>query len=284
MLWRKREDRSAAIINRLDVISGQIGANNDDIIERLADKLIVPLSAKAELEIAEQFSLAGPIIVQRVTDNLESFLQKKFMSAFEDAKKQQEADTGNIVSIVYNTHNKLLTRSNDIEQRIAVIEGASLMHEDKAKKRTNYIIRGQEELAQQAAIYDASNGDRMLALIDRFRDLEAKNKHQYMLLSAKMNAVFSSLSAQINDLRPKARQHYTTEPSLEWLMDNLDEIIEMAGVASAIRDNAIPQDTGIYRLTKALRKLYLYSATDVRDEVVSKINSWENSQEFCRAA
>lgn len=283
MLW-KRNNNLAGIINRLDAISGQIGANNDDLSEGIANKLVIPLAAKAEIEIAEQFELAGPLIVQQVSNNLAEHLQQKLTSAFLTAKADRETDSANIIATVYKTHNNVVSKVDDLEKRIAVIEGTTLMADDKAKTRTNCIIQGQEELARQAAIFDASNGDRMLTLYDKFRHLEQAVEHHHMLTTSKLNAIFSSLSVQLNELRPKDRIHYTTEPTLEWLMDNLDEIIEMANMAQAVRDNTAPRQNTIYKLVRAIRNLHLYSASDVKDEITSKINTWDNAQDFCRAA
>lgn len=299
MFWKKRNDNSqAGVVNRLDAIAGMIGAANEDLADKISEKLVAPLSAKAEIEIAEQFEIASPFVAQRVADKLESVIAEKLSSAIKGVQLQNTQNLGTMVSAIYKTHQTGFSKLNDLEQRLACAEGylitnsdkASLMHgklvdmQGEALEHYTNLLQGQEEMARQASIHDAANGDRMLSIVDRFRQLEAVTEHRYMMTQAKLNAMFNSLSSQLNDLRPKTREQYRTNPSLEWFMDNLDEIVRVAEIVELVRKNHIPSDKSSYELTKAIRKLHLYSIQDVKPEVDNKIRSWERTQDFCEAA
>lgn len=284
MFWKKN---NAAIINRLDSLHGAIGANTDAIAEQVADKLVTVLAPKAELEISEQFDLGSSRMVTEISNNI----NKRLNDAIDGVKAQSTGHLGALINAIYKTHHVSLSKAKDIESRLAVIEGTNLDMQAISKRNTHVLDdaitqsnQNFEELGRTLSVFDASNGDRMLTLFNRLREIEHQMGHRHMMTHAKMASQFASLSAQINDLRPKDRVQYTVEPTLEWMIDNMDGVIEMANIAAALRDNHAPREHNMYRLIQAIRKLHLYSVTDVKDEVINLLNSWDNQQSFCRAA
>lgn len=284
MFWKRND---AAIVNRLDSLHGLVGANNDAVAELVADKLVKVLAPKAELEISEQFDLGSSRMVTEISNSI----NKRLNDAIDGVKAQSTGHLGALVNAIYKTHHVSLSKAKDIESRLAVIEGTNLDMQAISKRNTHVLDdaitqsnQNFEELGRTLSVFDASNGDRMLTLFNRLRELEHQMGHRHMMTHAKMASQYASLSAQINDLRPKDRVQYTVEPSLEWVIDNMDGLINMVNKAVALRDNHVPRDTGLYHLVQAIRKLHLYSVTDVKDEVVNLLNSWDNQQSFCRAA
>lgn len=284
-MFGKRND--AAIVNRLDSLHGLVGANNDAVAELVADKLIKTLGPKAELEISEQFDLGSSRMVTEISNNI----NKRLNDAIDGVKAQSTGHLGALINAIYKTHHVSLSKAKDIESRLAVIEGTNLDMQAISKRNTHVLDdaitqsnQNFEELGRTLSVFDASNGDRMLTLFNRLREIEHQMGHRHMMTHAKMASQFASLSAQLADLKPKSRVQYTVEPTLEWMIDNMDGVIEMANIAAALRDNHAPREHNMYRLIQAIRKLHLYSVTDVKDEVINLLNSWDNQQSFCRAA
>ncbi len=141
------------------------------------------------------------------------------------------------------------------------------------------LVRGDEELARQAEVHHASHYELYTQLGEELRHLRMKvDEHQslnYKTLLALHNDLVSRIQSSAV---PQAKEHFDSAPTKEWLMDHLDEIIQMADVAKAVRDNTAPRENTIYKLVGAMRTLNLWGVTDLRDEIVSKINSWDNDQ------
>ncbi len=284
-MFGKRND--AAIVNRLDSLHGLVGANNDAVAELVADKLIKTLGPKAELEISEQFDLAAPRMVSEISADI----NRRLTDAIDNVKSQSTNHLGVLSTVLFKTHNVSLSKLKDIEMRLAVVEGNSLETQTATKRLVTSFEdaldqsnQNFDELGRHLSVHDASEGDRMLTLFNQVNELKHQLNHKYTLTHARIASVHASLSAQLADLKPKSRVQYTVEPTLEWMIDNMDGVIEMANIAAALRDNHAPREHNMYRLIQAIRKLHLYSVTDVKDEVINLLNSWDNQQSFCRAA
>lgn len=285
MLFKR--NNNAAVINRLDSLHGLVGANNEAVAELIADKLVGFLAPKAELEISEQFELASPAMVREISNSI----SKRLSDAIDGVKSQSTGHLGALTTIIYNTHNKSLSKLNDVDMRMAVIEGTLLDTQSVVKKLTHSLDdaldqsnQNFEEMARSDAVFDAANGDRMLTLFNTLRQIEHQIGHKHQMTHAKMAAQYASLSAQINDLRPKDRSQYRVNPSMHWFIDNLDVILEMAQTIELVRNNHIPRDKGIYETVKAIRRVHQYPIEELKHEVVSKLEAWDNAQSFCKAA
>jgi hypothetical protein len=284
MFWKSN---NAAVVNRLDSLHGLIGANNEAVSELIADKLIKVLAPKAELEISEQFDLASPAMVREISNNI----NKRLTDAIDSVKAQSTGHLGATVSAIYKTSHVVQSKLKDIDMRMAVIEGTALTTQTTASKLTHSLDdaldqsnQNFEEMGRTLSLFDAANGDRMLTLFNKLRELEHQMGHRHQMTHAKLAAQYASLSAQINDLRPKDRKQYRVNPSVEWFIDNLDEIMRIAEVAELVRNNHIPRDKAAYELTKAIRQVHPYAIDNLLNEVASKIESWDKLQDFRQAA
>lgn len=284
MFWKNKD---AAIVNRLDSLHGLVGANNEAVAELIADKLVGFLSPKAELEISEQFELASPMMVREISNSI----SKRLSDAIDGVKSQSTNHLGLLTTAIYKTHNVALSKAKDLDMRMAVIEGTLLDTQAVAKKLTHSLDdaldqsnQNFEELGRALNVFDASDGDRMLTLYNTMRQLEHQINHKHQMTHAKMAAQYAGLSAQINDLRPKDRSQYRVNPSMHWLIDNLDLLLEMAQTAELVRNNHIPRDRGVYELVKAIRKVHHYPIEELKHEVISKLEAWDNAPRFCQAA
>lgn len=284
MFWKKND---AAIINRLDSLHGAVGANNDAVAELVADKLIETLGPKAELEISEQFDLALPRMVSEISNSI----NKRLNDAIDGVKAQSTGHLGAMTSAIFKTHNIMLSKAKDIEMRLAVVEGNSLETQTSMKRLVGSFNdaldqsnQNFEELGRTFSIFDAAAGDRMLTLYNKIRELEQLVMHKHMLTHTRMAAHYASISQQLADLKPKAREQYRVAPTVEWFIDNLDAMTNVAQVAELVRKNHIPRYKGVYELVKAIRRVHLYPIENLKHEVASKIESWDKLQDFCEAA
>lgn len=137
------------------------------------------------------------------------------------------------------------------------------------------LVRGGEELSRQAAVNDANNYERSTQLGEELRRLRMKVDENQSLNYKTMLALHNDLVARIQSANvPQDKQRFDSAPTLEWLIDNMDGIEEVAKAAAGVRENNMPK----HSLVAAIRRLELFSMMDVNDEVENLRNRWDNDQ------
>lgn len=155
------------------------------------------------------------------------------------------------------------------------IEGLRTSVDDHYKSLVNCIAT----VVQQNESTDKRNSERYLKLNENQTRAEMLACHHHDVNIKTQTAMFESLTAQIRCLAvPHDKERFASAPTLEWLIDNMDEIIELGSIMDKIRDNQAPRENTIYTAVKAIRALELFPATDVRDEVEGLIYRWDHDQ------
>ena len=135
-------------------------------------------------------------------------------------------------------------------------------------------------IAEHAEVVDKRNSERYLKLHENQARAEMLSCHHHDVNVKTQAAMWESLTAQIRCLAvPHEKERFASAPTLEWVIDNMDELIELGEVMAKIRDNEAPRENTIYSAVKAIRALELFPATDVRDEVESLIYRWDHDQQ-----
>ena len=257
---RELKRRTAGIYNRLDALSGEVAAG--------FSAHAMSLRTQVAEEISDQFSSAGPLIVQRVTDHLNKI------------NSDNITVTRDLIDEMANRSERIADRNNTL---LASIVGRVLVAvnnlSNKAEKRQNYVMEAFNELARQAAIHDQNNSDRYLSVLEQFRQLKA----QVDLSQGISLSLIETLRGEIKaNAQPK--QRYDAAPNLQWLFDHADEIQELGSTLELARQNHIPRHAAKMELIRKIRMLNLYSITSISDEVERLQASWDNDQSFCAAA
>ena len=213
----------------------------------------------------------GANLVQRIVDQMNT----RFSDSNVVARDMLDERSVGIKSFVERGNSLLMSSIGRIFVNVHGLE-------TKISDWVSQIIRGQEETSRQAALYDQAESDRYLTLVQQIQHLNNRldqDRNEMLRVQALQYDAFTLQVENIRKALPKQdNERFNSAPTLEWVMDNLDEIIEVAKTAEAVKYNNAPRENTIYKLVSSIRRLDLYSALDVRDEIISKINTWDNDQ------
>lgn len=254
---REIKQRVAGLCNRLDIMSGEIAAGFDSHAMNLRTQV-------AE-EISDQFASAGPLIVQRVNQTLDPKLNDV---------------TVVLKDIIEERTKKGFTLNASLLGRIL---GNQAVQASKSEKRQNYIMEAFNELARQSALHDQSNTDRNLTLINMLRLMDDKMNNKLDQLQGMQIKFFENLTLQIRMATSKGKERYSPAPKLEWLMDNLDHMMELCDALRLAKSNDAPRSTMTMRAISAIRSMELFSVSNIRREIERWLNSQDNDQQLCAA-
>jgi len=237
---------------------------------------------KTRNEVHEAWKFNGDLLVQRVVGQVSSRL----------------SDQSVVVRDIINDTTTKVIDERSVGIKSFVERGNSLMMssigrifvnvhglETKIGDWVNQIIRGQEEITRQDSIHDQSNSDRYLSLVQQIQHLNSRmdqDRNEMLRIQALQYDAFTLQVENIRKALPKQdNERYDSAPTLEWIIDQMDELIELGKVMEAIRDNQAPRENTIYKAVKCIRSLDIqYGATDVRDEVQSLIHKWDGAPEL----
>lgn len=218
-------------------------------------------------EIHSAWSSNGANLVQRIvavvnpniSDTAE--VMKKILDDRFDTMKERDnrsdAKYSNLLGIVNATINSVGNKVGDYFEQL---------------------IRGGEELSRQSALEDQSNHERTTQTQEQIRLLRMKVE-EYQSLNYKTHlSLYNDLVGRIQELKSPDKQHFNSAPTKEWLFDNMDALIEAVEAMIAVRENNTPRSTTVYEAVRRFRKLELYGASDIRDEIESLTNRWDNDQ------
>lgn len=257
---RELKRRAAGIYNRLDALSGEVAAGFSG--------QAMELRSQVAEEISDQFSSAGPLIVQRVTDHMNKISSDNIVvtrDLIDEATKYSERCSDRNNTLLASIMGRVLVALNNLS--------------NKSEKRQNHVMEAFNELARQAAIHDQNNSDRYLSLIEQFRQLKTQVDLSQGITLSLIETIRGEVKA---NAQPK--QRYDAAPNLQWLFDNIDNIQELGSTLELARQNHIPRHAAKMELIRKIRMLNLYSITSVSDEVERLQASWDNDQSFCAAA
>lgn len=218
---------------------------------------------KTRNEIHEAWKFNGDLLVQRIVEQMNT----RFSDTNVVTRDMLDDRSVGIKSFVERGNSLMMSTLGRIFVNLHGLE-------TKCGDWVNQIIRGQEELARQASLHDASNYERYTQLGEEIRRLRMKVEEHQSLNYKTQLALYDNIVTQVQSLKSPDKQHFSSSPTLEWLIDNMDGIEDVARVAAAVRENHAPK----HSLVAAIRRLELFSAMDVRDEVENLSNRWDNDQ------
>lgn len=254
---RELRQRSAHICNRLDELSGQFAV--------AIDAQAMTLRTQVAEEISDQFASAGPLIVQRVNQTLGPKLN----------------DVATVLrDIIEERTKKGFTLNASLLGRIL---GNQAVQSSKAEKRQNYVMEAFNELARQSAVHDQNGTDRNLTVVNMLQLMDAKMNNKLDQLQGMHIKFFENLTLQIRMATAKGKERYSPAPKLEWLMDNLDHMMELCDALRLAKSNDAPRSTMTMRAISAIRSMELFSISNIRGEIERWFNSQDNDQQLCAA-
>lgn len=220
-------------------------------------------------EIASHFDVTGTNLVQRfneISTRHTNDVAIVIRDIIEDKLQKHTFD----VDRLYATAVKFC---QDLERRIAGVEGMFFESDRKNKNRQNVLMQSFEELARQAALHDQNNTDRTLSVLNKLD-----------LMQGVQLSTFDNVSQQIQTIHvPRTKQRFDSAPTLEWLFDNIDNFMDLGNTLYLARRNDIPRSKAKMEIIRQIRNLNLYSVLDVRDEAERLLDSWDNDQLLCAA-
>lgn len=246
---RELKRRTAGIYNRLDELAGQVAI--------AIDAQALGLRTQVAEEISDQFASAGPLIVQRINQTLDPKLND-VTTVLRDIIEERTKKGFQLCA-------QLLGRALGNQAVLA----------SKSEKRQNYIMEAFNELARQAAVHDQSNTDRNVTLVAMIQQLNAKIDHNNNVQQAMQVKFFENLSLQLQMATAKGKERYSPAPKLEWLMDNLNHMMELCDALRLAKSNDAPRSTMTMRAISAIRSMELFSVSNIREE----IDRWFTNQD-----
>ena len=156
-------------------------------------------------------------------------------------------------------------------------EASEIRHreaEDRAAKRQNHVMNGLIGVAKQMGSTELNQGERYLELMERIRVLEMDNDEKHRVMFNTMIALFENLTEQIQK-KQRVVVEYREEPTLEWLVDRADEIIDFADALKAIRDNTIPPDAATMKAVRCVRGMMQVSIHDIQELLKARTQQWQ---------
>jgi len=247
---RELKRRTAGIVNRLDALSGELAA--------AINTQALGLRTQVAEEISDQFASAGPLIVQRVNQTLGAKLN----------------DVAVVLRDVIEEHTRRgFTLSASLLGRIL---GNQATLATKSEKRQNHVMEGLNELARQAAIHDQNNTDRNLTLVTMVQQLTSEMRQHHNISQAMQVKFFEHLALQLHMATTKGKERYSPAPKLEWLMDNLDHMMELCDALRKAKSNDAPRSAMTMRAISAIRSMELFSVSSIREEIERWFTSQDN--------
>lgn len=307
--WLAKDETNSqyiGVMNELNATRGAIQTAIDAGVENAVSQI----GARIDKEMSAYWVSNGPLLVQQVAEALSSRINDGVMATRDILDVRNDTIKDFIASreaTLNHTMSDLLRLNGDNDMR-SMGYHQQLMHvfdrvENKTMKRMNVVVRCLEEQTRQASIHDLSNSERQLALLERIRQLEHNMVQQFYKSDRGLNDVYEALQGEIGSVEKAVGElakligtrtkPATTKPAnsgaapgLEWVIDNMDGIIDLARIMDAIRNNDAPREMTIYKAISAIRALELYSAMDVRDELQGWIARCDNDQSprICMAA
>lgn len=193
--------------------------------------------------ITTLFKLSGEITVQRLgemvaryVDDLGGVIVEKLSE--QEARLQHWLD--HTFKLYDNSLHQLFTAFNTAaEQRHAEQESWAFGLSEKLKAS------------------DANNSARYLAMQERISQLSADNMNQHNVAFGTMVGLFENLTEQIQ----RANTRKSNAPTLEWVMENADELIRLGTSLRNLQENNVPPATATGEVVRSIRQLLGYDIT-----------------------
>lgn len=252
------KERSAAIINRLDMLSGQFATGLDAQVPVLKEAIAT--------EISDQFTTAGPLIVQRINETVNPKLN-------------------DVATVLRDTIEERTKKGFQLNASLlGRILGNQAVLASKSEKRHNLNMQGFDELSRQGSLHDQANGDRYLSLHKEMRQLTYRVEHHVGLLQSMQVKFFENLSLQIQMATAKGKERYSPAPKVEWLFDHVDDMMELCDALRAARSNDAPRSTMKMRALAAIRRMDDFTGVSkIRGELDRLFSSWDNDTQAAAA-
>lgn len=244
----------ATIINRLDCLAGQNAIDHEDI------KILV--RSTIDEEISNYWRSNGPILVQQLAAGVDPKLSDQAVVLKEIGEKTAARHSTMLAGLA----GRMMVSLNNAK--------------DTAEQNYNSLLQGQEEIARQAAIYDQHGSDRFLTILNKLDLQQGMVLSLFRRIEKTIQDGLWNVTQQIQNPPAEAKQRYSPAPSLQWLMDNADTVIDIGTAFGALRDNSGPDDLARPRAIKAIRSLGLFTMQNVSDEVKRITDLWNNDQQL----
>ncbi len=223
-------------------------------------------------EISRHFEVSGNLIIQYTNNIVTEQISKgvNVISQSLDSFKLWLDDSFRMLG------NELSKHTTECVQALhELTEGAFTRAEDKATKRQNAIMNMLIATSKQSGAHDLNNADRYLSTIERIRLLETKIDKDNEVLFNTMIGLFENLTEQIQAMRrPLDKQRFSPAPTLEWLMDNADEVIRLGAALNNLRENNVPPHDAKLCVVKSVRSLNDYSVARIWEALESRTAAW----------
>jgi len=149
----------------------------------------------------------------------------------------------------------------------SIIKGHFDAHDGAAEIRHNELRNGMNAILTYMQAAELNNSDRYLQQLERVRlaQVAADTNHDVM---------FGTMLA-LNEHLLGILQAKTNEPTLPWLLDNVDSLMALSDALKTLRDNTVPPEMARVKGVTALRSIVDVSSEQASEAVEKLARHWD---------